>query len=171
MARYWWQCIACGDKPRWLAVCSSRSIAAFIWDELAPSGWDQRLLRPRCQCCRASLRITYRSRRGDLERISVKHIVGVGPDGDYLPMLWETFRHSRPRKPWIDLKYQRGRSPWGLSKRLTLERAQLGQLLRAYEHATGRAISPPPNPSLVRRTNGRLRRSLAAAHGTPIKQP
>src|SRR5688500_13335363 len=50
MARYWWQCISCGDRPAWLTVCHSRSIAAFIWDELAPSGWDQRLLRRRCKC-------------------------------------------------------------------------------------------------------------------------
>ncbi|HVD33288.1 MAG TPA: hypothetical protein VNC19_06900 [Gemmatimonadales bacterium] len=37
----------------------------------------------------------------------------------------------------MDLKYQRGRSPWGLSKRLVLEKAQLVRLLRAYERATG----------------------------------
>ena len=126
-------------------VCHSRSIAAFIWDELAPSGWDQRLLRPKCKCQRRSLRITYRFRRGDPERISVKHIVGLGPYGDYLPMLWETFRHSRPRTPWIDFKYQRGRSPWGLTKRLVLEKAQLARLLRAYEHATGLPIMPLPD--------------------------
>lgn len=87
---------------------------------------------------RRSLRITYRFRRGDPELISVKHIVGLGPDGDYLPMLWETFRHSRPRKPWIDFKYQKGRSPWGLSKRLVLEKTQFARLLRAYDLATDR---------------------------------
>ena len=145
MARYWWQCTSCGDRPAWLTVCQSRSIAAFIWDELAPSGWDQRLLCRRCKCKRRSLRITYRFQRGDPERISVKHIVGLGPDGDYLPMLWETFRHSSPRTRWIDFKYQRGRSPWGLNKRLVLEKAQLTRLLRAYEHATGLAIMPLPN--------------------------
>jgi len=128
-----------------LTVSHSRSIAAFIWDELAPSGWDQRLLRPRCQCPRGSLRITYRFRRGDPERISIKHVVGLGPNGDYLPMLWETFRHSSPRTPWIDFKYQKGRSPWGLTKRLVLEKVQLACLLRAYEHATGLAIMPLPN--------------------------
>jgi hypothetical protein len=85
-----------------LATCRSRSIAAFIWDELAPSGWDQRLLRRRCKWKHHSLRITYRYKRGDPDRISVKHIVGLGPEGDYLPMLWETFRHSNPRVPWID---------------------------------------------------------------------
>jgi hypothetical protein len=133
MSRYWWQCISCGEKPPWLTVCRSRSVAAFIWDELAPSGWDQSLLRRTCPCGRRSLRITYRFRRGDPERISVKHIVGLGSKDDYLPMLWETFRHSRPRTPWIDFKYQRGRSPWGLNKRLVLEKAQLARLLRAYE--------------------------------------
>ena len=38
MARYWWQCLSCGDRPAWLTVCRSRSIAAFVWDELTP-GW------------------------------------------------------------------------------------------------------------------------------------
>lgn len=136
MARYGWQCTACGERPAWLTVCKSRSIAAFIWDELAPSGWDQSLLRRRCGCKRQTLRLTYRMKRGDPEMISVKHIVGIGPEGDYLPMLWEIFRHSSPRKPWIDFKYQRGRSPWGLTKRLVLEKSQLLRLLRAYESVT-----------------------------------
>jgi hypothetical protein len=51
-------------------------------------------------------------------------------------MLWETFRHSKPRTKWIDFKYQRGRSPWGLNKHLILEKAHLTRLLRAYELAT-----------------------------------
>jgi hypothetical protein len=155
MARYWWQCTSCGDRPAWLTVCQSRSVAAFIWDELAPSGWDQRLLRRRCKCKRHSLRITYRFQRGDPERISVKHIVGLGPDGDYLPMLWETFRHSSPRTHWIDFKYQRSRNPWGLNKRLVLEKARLARLLRAYEHATGLAIMPLPNFSSSGRAEAR----------------
>ena len=141
MARYWWQCTSCGNRPPWLTVCDSRSIAAFIWDELAPSGWDQRLLRRKCTCGRSSLRLTYRFQRGSPDRISVNHIVGLGPDGDYLPMLWETFRHSCPRTKWIDFKYQRGRSPWGLNKRLVLKKSQLATLLRAYEAATGQAIA------------------------------
>jgi hypothetical protein len=141
MARYWWQCTSCGERAPWETVCDSRSIAAFIWDELAPSGWDQGLLRRTCVCGRRSLRITYRFRRGDPDRISIKYIVGLGPNGDYLPMLWETFRHSSPRTPWIDLKYQRGRSPWGLSKRMMFTKAQLARLLRKYEHATGVAIA------------------------------
>ena len=128
-----------------MTVTDSRSIAAFIWDELAPSGWDQRLLRRRCKCRRESLRITYRFRRGDPERVSIRHIVGIGPEGDYLPMLWETFRHSRPRSSWIDFKYQRGRSPWGLSKRLVLEKTQLLRLFRNYERKVGRAITAGPS--------------------------
>jgi hypothetical protein len=139
--RYWWQCTSCGDRPSWLTVSPSRSIAAFIWDELAPSGWDQSLLSRKCNCKRRSLRITYRFRRGDPERVCVKHIVGLGSDGDYVPMLWETFRHSSPRTTWIDLKYQRGRNPWGLTKRLVLEKAQFRRLLRAYERVTGLAIA------------------------------
>jgi hypothetical protein len=65
--------------------------------------------------------------------------VGLGPDGDYLPMLWETFRHSKPTAAWIDFKYQRGRSPWGLNKRVVLKKAELTRLLRAYKKASGLA--------------------------------
>jgi len=143
-ARYWWQCTSCGARPAWLAVCESKSIAAFIWDELAPSNWDQRLLRRTCQCKRRSLYITYRLRRGDPERVSVKHVVGLRLEDDSLPMLWETFQHATPRTRWIDFKYQRGRSPWGLTKRLVLERAQLTRLLRTYEKATGQRLVRAP---------------------------
>lgn len=123
-------------------MCESRSVAAFVWDELAPSGWDQRLLRRVCSCKRRSLYITYRLRRGDPERVSVKHLVGVRLEEDYVPMIWETFRHATPRTAWIDFKYQRGRSPWGLTRRLVLTRPQLSRLLRAYEQATGRRLAP-----------------------------
>jgi hypothetical protein len=140
MARYWWQCIACGARPPWLAVCASKSVAAFVWDELAPSGWDQALLRRKCVCGRRSLHITYRLQRGDPERVSVKHLVGLALDDDYLPMAWETFRHATPKTTWIDFKYQRGRSPWGLTKRVVLPRAQLARLLRAFAKATGRDL-------------------------------
>ncbi len=136
MARYWWQCIACADKPSWLSVCDSRSIAAFIWDELAPSKWDQRLLRRQCKCGRNALYLTYRLKRGDTERISVKHIVGLRLEDDYVAMLWETFRHAMPRTKWVDFKYQRGRSPWGLTKRVVLKKSHLASLLRAYQLAT-----------------------------------
>ena len=119
-----------------------------------PSGWDQQLLRRRCKCKHRSLRITYRFQRGDLERVSVKHIVGLGPDGDYLPMLWDTFRHSSPQTHWIDFKYQRGRSPWGLTKRLVLEKAQLVRLLRAYEHATGQEIASNNPPDFIHLRTG-----------------
>jgi hypothetical protein len=138
MAKYWWQCLSCGERPAWLAVCESKSIAAFIWDELAPSGWDQRLLRRACACGKRSVYITYRLKRGDPERVSIRRIVGLNLEDDYIPMLWETFRHASPRTPWIDFKYQRARSPWGLTKRLVLERRHLSRLLRAYEKAGGR---------------------------------
>ncbi len=140
MARYWWQCTSCGDRPTWLAVCESKSIAAFIWDELEPSGWDQKLLRRTCSCKRRSLYITYRLKRGDTDRVSVKHIVGLMLEEQYLPMVWETFRHSSPKTSWVDLKYQRGRNPWGLTKRVALQKPQLSRLLRAYEKATGQRL-------------------------------
>lgn len=140
-ARYWWQCISCADRPAWLAVCESKSVAAFIWDELAPSGWDQRLLRRTCKSCKhRSVYITYRLQRGDPDRVSVKYVVGLSLEGDYLPMMWETFRHATPRTRWIDFKYQRGRSPWGLTKRLVLQQPHLSRLLRTYERATGRRL-------------------------------
>lgn len=135
--KYWWQCISCGARPPWLAVCVSKSIAAFIWDELAPSGWDQTLLRRTCQCKRRSLYITYRLKRGDPERVSVRHIVGLSLEDDYVPMLWETFRHASPATKWIDFKYQRGRSPWGLTKHVVLKQAHLSRLLRLYGHGKG----------------------------------
>ena len=144
-ARYWWQCISCGDRPAWRAVCASNSVAAFIHDELAPGGWDQTLLRRRCESCkRRSVYITYRLQRGSPERVSVKAIVGLPLEDDYLPMVWETFRHGTPKTTWIDFKYQRGRSPWGLTKRLVLQRAHLSRLLRAYGKATGRRLDPAP---------------------------
>jgi hypothetical protein len=91
------------------------------------------------------LYITYRLKRGDPDRVSIKHLVGLSLEDDYLPMVWETFRHATPRTRWIDFKYQRGRSPWGLTKRLVLEKARLARLLRAYEQATGTVIMPLPN--------------------------
>ena len=141
-ARYWWQCTSCGERPAWVAVCNSKSIAAFIWDELAPSGWDQSLLRRICTCKCRTLYITYRLKRGDPEKVSIKHIVGLSLEDDYLPMIWETFRHATPRTRWIDFKYQRGRSPWGLTKRLVLTQPHLSRLLSTYEKATGRRLSP-----------------------------
>lgn len=116
-------------------------MAAFIWDELAPSGWDQRLLRRTCTCRHRSLYITYRLKRGDTDRVSIRHLVGLRLDDDYLAMVWETFRHASPRTRWMDFKYQRGRSPWGLTKRLVLEQAHLKRLLRLYERATGRKLA------------------------------
>jgi hypothetical protein len=142
MARYWWQCTTCGDRPAWLAVCESKSIAAFIWDELAPSGWDQALLRRRCTCRHRSLYITYRLKRGDPERVSIRHIVGLVLEDDYVPMAWETFRHAAPKTRWIDFKYQRGRNPWGLTKRLVLQQPHLSRLLRGFQEATGRRLHP-----------------------------
>ncbi len=139
---YWWQCTACGERTAWLAACGSKSIAAFIHDELAPSNWDQSLLRRTCKCRRRSLYITYRLKRGDPERVSIKHIVGLCLEDGYIPMLWKTFRHATPKTGWIDFKYQRGRSPWGLTKRLVLKQPEFIRLLRTYEKATGRRLSP-----------------------------
>jgi hypothetical protein len=63
-------------------------------------------------------------------------------EADYMPMVWETFRHATPKTRWIDFKYQRGRSPWGLTKRLVLRRPDLSRLLRTYEKVTGRPLYP-----------------------------
>lgn len=140
-SKYWWQCTACGERLAWLAVCESRSVAAFIWDELAPSGWDQALLRRTCPACRRrAVYITHRLKRGDPERVSVRHVVGLNLADEYVPMVWESFRHASPRTRWMDFKYQRGRSPWGLAKRLVLEQPQLSRLLAAYRKATGRTL-------------------------------
>ncbi len=93
-----------------------------------------------CKCKRRSVHITYRLKRGDPERVSAKSIVGLRLEDDYLPMVWETFRHATPRTRWIDFKYQRGRSPWGLTKRLVLQQPHLSRLLRNFEKATGRRL-------------------------------
>ena len=143
-ARYWWQCIACGARPAWTDVCESRSVAAFIRDELVPGGWDQRALQRTCVCRRRALYITYRLKRGDPDRVSIRHIVGLALEDEYLPMVWETFRHSEPKARWIDFKYQRGRSPWGLTKRLVLTQPQLSRLLRADQRHTGRRLGSAP---------------------------
>lgn len=140
MAKYGWQCTSCGERPAWLSVCESKSIAAFIWDELMPSRWNQELLRKTCTCGRRTLFLTYRLQRGDPERVSIKHIVGLPLADDYLPMVWETFRHATPRTTWVDFRYQRARNPWGLSKHLVLKRPQLARMLRAFEKATGRPL-------------------------------
>jgi len=132
VAKYWWQCDRCSEKPAWLTVCNSRSVAAFIWDELLPSGWDQHLLCRKCKCKGGKIRITYRFKSGDPERVSIKHIVGLTPVDQHLPMLWETFHHSNPKTKLVDFKYQRGRSPWGLKKHLVMKKSQLTSLLRKY---------------------------------------
>ena len=97
-------------------------------------------MRRRCECKHRSLYITYRLQRGDPERVSIRHVVGLTLQDDYMPMVWETFHHATPRTGYIDFKYQRGRSPWGLTKRLVLTRPHLSRLLRAYEKATGRRL-------------------------------
>ena len=101
------------------------------------TGGNALLLRRICQCKRRSLYITYRLKRGDPERVSVRHIVGLSLEDDYVPMLWETFRHASPATKWIDFKYQRGRSPWGLTKHVVLKQAHLSRLLRLYGHGKG----------------------------------
>ena len=95
-----------------VAVCHSRSIAAFIWDDLAPSGWinaffavDATVSAARCAFLPVSARDPEDQRQAYLRTY---------PEGDYLPMLWDTFR-IQVRTHWIDFKYQRGRSPWGLT--------------------------------------------------------
>jgi len=140
MPKYRWECTFCGDKPSWLTVCDSRSIAAFILDELAPSGWDQKLLRRRCKCRHRSFDITYRAPPGHAQRITIRHICGLVLDKDCIPMLWETFRHASPKVKWIDFKYQRSRSPWGLSKHLVMEQRHLAKLLAMYESARKRPV-------------------------------
>jgi len=129
MPGYWWQCDTCGQRTTFKEVVRTTSIGPFLWDIMPESNWDQALLTHRCVACEdGRLRITYDFPRGKPETISVVHIVGLDRGSGYLPMLWETFRHSSPQTFWYDFKYLTGRNPFGLSKPAVLERQQLRQL-------------------------------------------
>jgi hypothetical protein len=145
MPSYWWQCTKCPAAPVLFGKsCKSRGVVHFIWDELLPARWDQSLLAQKCTACgESSLRITYEfPRKPNKEILRVIHVVGTGPHGDYLPMMWETSPSADLSTRWFDFKYIRGRSIWGMNKAAVLERADLHALFQAYRDRTGDAAFP-----------------------------
>lgn len=139
MPSYWWSCESCGQEVPFNQATRSRGIAHYIWDVLLPSGWDQSALIRTCANCGVDgLRITYEFPRAQREILRISHLVGL-PDayGDYLPMMWETTPLSSPAERWVDFKYVRGRSIWGLNKPAVLSRADLGRLLAQYRAVAG----------------------------------
>ena len=121
-------CEECGDRLNFLDATGTLSIAAFIWDKLLASDWDQSRLRStRKKCPHGNLHITYEFPREDKVILQVEHIVGLQFD-DYVPMMWEIHAKASPREPNFDFKYIRGRNPWGLNKAAVFSPQDLREL-------------------------------------------
>src|SRR5437867_2149365 len=117
MASYWWECSHCSAEYDFPTTCQSKGITHYIWDVLIPSAWNQDHLLKQCGTCNQnSLRITYIFPRADKTHIQVKHMVGLGPFGEYVPMMWETIPDGDDQETWLDFKYINGRNIWGLNK-------------------------------------------------------
>jgi hypothetical protein len=142
MPGYWWECEHC-DRTVTFAEVTGCSIAAFIWDKLLASAWDQAVLARDCPHCQQhSLRIAYDFPRRDKLIFRLVHAVGVREGESYLPMMWECYLVGEPERPKFDFKYLNGRNPKGLSKPAILSREQLSQLLSLYRARTGDAAFP-----------------------------
>lgn len=134
MPSYWWECVhGCDGKRTFKEECGSRGLVHFLWDHLLPGQWDQELLVRQCPACKSlSLRIAYDFPRRNPETLCVLHIVGLGPFGDYLPMMWEASPKSDRSKMWFDFKYVRGRNIKGLNTPAVFTRNQLSNLFNLY---------------------------------------
>jgi hypothetical protein len=138
MAAYWWECSSCETKYDFHDVCESEGITHYIWDILIPSGWDQAKLLKKCNSCgQDHLRITYIFPRADTTHIQVKHIVGLGPFEEYVPMMWETIPDGDHEETWIDFKYINGRNVWGLNKPAVFSKEDMRKLFNIYRDLTG----------------------------------
>lgn len=143
MASYWWECSNCSTIYDFPTICESLGITHYIWDILLPSGWNQRHLTKKClKCGRDSLRITYIFPRTDKTHLQVKHLIGLQPLGDYLPMLWETIPNGNITGTWIDFKYVNGRNIWGLNKPAVFTREKIRNLFDLYREITGDSDFP-----------------------------
>lgn len=71
-----------------------------------------------------------------------KYIVGLDIDGEYLPMMWETYAVASPDDKWFDFKYINGRNPWGLNKAAVFVRADLNRIFALYQEKTGNSVFP-----------------------------
>ena len=143
MNGYWWECTRCGRRARFSSVTESNSLAAYIWDVLVPSGWNQGTLLKACtRCAKHAMRIAYEFPRRENERLFVMVIVGLTPEkGDtFVPMLWESARGRRLNKRWFDFKYIQGRSNFGLNRPPVFSAGSLREVLRLYRRKTGKRL-------------------------------
>jgi hypothetical protein len=125
---------------------SGKSIAGityYIWDVLIPAAWDQTYLLKRCgKCNQDNLYMTYIFPRADQTHLQVKHIVGVGPFGEYVPMMWETIPDGNKEETWIDSKYIHGRNIWGLNKPAVFSKEEIRKLFQLFSARTGETNLP-----------------------------
>lgn len=138
MPSYWWECSECKTKVEFPDACKSKGITHYIWDVLIPSKWDQANLTKKCtKCGQHTLKITYIFPRKDQTHVQVKHIVGLVPFGEYVPMMWETIPDGNLKETWIDFKYINGRSIWGLNKPAVFSKEDIRELFKNYRSCTG----------------------------------
>ena len=138
MPSYWWECSRCGIKVDFADACESRGVTHYIWDVLIPSEWDQTHLMKNCtKCARQTLRISYIFPRKNHVHVQVKHIIGLGPFDEYVPMMWETIPDGDQKETWIDFKYINGRNIWGLNKPAVFSKEHMRELFQKYRNCTG----------------------------------
>jgi hypothetical protein len=84
------------------------------------------------------MRIAYHFPRKDNPRTArLVHAVGLGPSGDYVPMMWETYFVDEPDVLAFDFKYVRGRNQTGLNKPCVMTRENLRVLFSLWQERTG----------------------------------
>ena len=83
------------------------------------------------------LRIAYIFPREDKTHLLVKHIVGLGPFGEYVPMMWETIPDGSAADTWIDFKYINGRNIWGPNKPAVFSKADMKAVFAKYRERVG----------------------------------
>lgn len=143
MPAYWWECSDCGNKVEFPEACESKGITHYIWDVLIPSNWNQSKLIKKCTgCSKDTLRITYIFPRKDQVNVQVKHIIGLGPFDEYVPMMWETIPDGDQNETWIDFKYINGRNVWGLNKPAVFSKEDMRKLFTQYRNRTGDTSFP-----------------------------
>ncbi len=121
----------------------------YIWDALIPSNWDQSKLLKKCiGCGKDTLRITYIFPRKDQVHVQVKHIIGLGPFDEYVPMMWKTIPNGNQKETWIDFKYINGRNVWGLNKPSVFSKEDMRELFKQYRNCTGDTL-----PSIIGKPN------------------
>lgn len=143
MPSYWRECGECKTKYEFPEVTESKGVTHYIQDVLVPPDWDQSLLLKQCPACgKNELRIAYFFPREDQAHLLVKHIVGLGPFGEYVPMMWETIPDRSAKDTWIDFKYINGRNIWGLNKPAVFSKADMNAVFAKYRNKVGDETFP-----------------------------